>query len=111
MTSLIGTIRKHWRDEPPRIHITNGIYTTKLHRNKHGQTLINYRGKNVLLLITTRSDVMISETYKRISDMVQFYTKNKLGVDILDSMRRKYSTRSATRRWSVHVHFLCPWLG
>jgi len=34
---------------------------------------------------------------------VQFYNKTKCGVDILDQMARRYSTRAAARRWPVHV--------
>ena len=36
---------------------------------------------------------------------MQFYNKTKCGVDILDQMARRYSTRVAARRWPVHVFY------
>jgi hypothetical protein len=36
---------------------------------------------------------------------VQFYNKTKCGVDILDQMARRYSTRTAARRLPVHVFY------
>jgi len=34
-----------------------------------------------------------------------YYNKTKAGVDSLDQMARKYSTRAGTRRWPVHVFY------
>jgi hypothetical protein len=36
---------------------------------------------------------------------VQFYNKTKCGVDILDQMARRYSTRAAELRWPDHVFY------
>ena len=36
---------------------------------------------------------------------MQFYNKTKCGVDILDQMARRYSTRAAASRWPVHVFY------
>lgn len=40
---------------------------------------------------------------KKKPSMILFYNKNKYGVDIVDNMLRKYSTRCASRRWPVAV--------
>jgi hypothetical protein len=64
-----------------------------------------YQGKvnkNVELLSTLYSTIDIGENHKRLPETVQFYNKTKCGVDILDQMARKYSTRAAARRWPVH---------
>ena len=40
---------------------------------------------------------------KKLPETVDFYNHTKLGVDIFDSMARKYTTKAGSRRWPVHV--------
>ncbi|KAG8239431.1 hypothetical protein J437_LFUL018881, partial [Ladona fulva] len=72
---------KNRRDLPPSIRAKNEIHTTKLYRNEYGQILTYYqanKNKNVLLLTTMHSDVIISDTGKRKPETVLFYNKNKV---------------------------------
>ena len=89
-----------WR-EPP-------LHETTLLRNGDGATLTVYQrkvNKNVLLLSTLHSTIDIETNRKKLPETVQFYNKTKCGVDILDQMACRYSTREATRRWPVHVFY------
>ena len=62
--------------------------------------------KNVLLLSTLHSTIDIETNRKKLPETVQFYNKTKCGVDILDRMACRYSTRAAAiRRWPVHVFY------
>ena len=84
------------------------LHETTLLRNGDGATLTVYQGnvnKNVLLLSTLLSATDIGTNRKKIPETVQFYTKTKCGVDILDQTARRYSTRAAARRWPVHVFY------
>ena len=42
-------------------------------------------------------------TEKKKSLVVQFYNKNKVGVDVFDQMAKKYTTLAATKRWPLAV--------
>jgi len=84
------------------------LHETTLLRNGDGATLTVYQGKvnkNVPLLSTLHSTIEIETNRKKLHETVQFYNKTKCGVDILDQMARRYSTRAATRRWPVHVFY------
>jgi len=83
------------------------LHETTLLRNGDGATLTVYHGKvnkNVLLLSTLHSTIDIGTNCKKLPETVQFYNK-KCGVDILDQMARRYSTRAAACRWPVHVFY------
>ena len=47
----------------------------------------------------------IETNHKNLPETVQFYNIRKCGVDILDQMACRYSTRAAARRWPVHVFY------
>ncbi|KAG8238532.1 hypothetical protein J437_LFUL018204 [Ladona fulva] len=55
--------------------------------------------------IHTMHQNLISDTQKTKPDTTLFYNANKIGVGIMDSMCRKYSTRSATRWRPATVFF------
>ena len=50
---------------------------------------------------TTPLPLMIQQKNK--PDITLFYNKNKVGVDVVDQMVRKYSTHSTSRRWPVAI--------
>ena len=84
------------------------LHETTLLINVDGATLTVYQGKvnkNVLLLSTLHSTIDIETNRKKLPKTVQFYNQTKRGVDFLDQMARRYSTRAAARRWPVHVFY------
>jgi len=48
-------------------------------------------------------DVDILNNVKAKPETVTFYNKTKAGVDKVDQMARKYSVKSASRRWPFHT--------
>ncbi|KAJ4428449.1 hypothetical protein ANN_24486, partial [Periplaneta americana] len=90
-TSLVGTM-KHDRKEIPNTIKTmkNPLYTEK-------------QNKNALLYSTMHSDVEVKTSTKRLPETIRFHNWIKFAVDVIDQMARKYSVRSRTRGWSVHV--------
>ena len=61
------------------------------------------RKKSVCLISTMHADPAVDEGTKKRPNVVLFYNKNKVGVDVVDQMVRQHSTRCATRRWPVGV--------
>ena len=52
---------------------------------------------------TLHPDVQIGDDRKSKPETVTFYNKTKSGVDVIDQMCRKYSVKSASRRWPFHT--------
>lgn len=50
-------------------------------------------------------DITISSSSKRKPETVLFYNITKYGVDVVDSMSRKYTVKAASRRWPVHTFY------
>jgi len=108
-TSIVGTISRTRREIPAVLAMKRApLHETTLLRNGDGATSTIYQGKfnkNVRLLNTLHSTIDIETNRKTLRKTVQFYNKTKFGVDILDQMARRYSTKAAARRWSVHVFY------
>ncbi|CAK9827595.1 hypothetical protein ANTRET_LOCUS5276 [Anthophora retusa] len=82
-------------------------YSTKLYKTE-ACTLTMYKSKankKVLLLSSKHRNVRIAKNEKRVPETISFYNNTKYGVDILDQMARKYSTKAGSRRWPVHVFY------
>jgi len=84
------------------------LHETTLLRNGDVANLTVYEGKvnkNVLHLSTLHNTIDIGTNRKKLPETVQFYNKTKFGVDILDQMAQRYSTRAAELRCPVHVFY------
>ena len=55
------------------------------------------------LLSTIHNSPSIDDLSKSKPDVILFYNKNEVGVDVVDQMVRKYLTHSTSRRWPVAV--------
>lgn len=109
-TSIVGTVRsksKHLSKEMTGYEKGEKYKSKFFYEDDSGCLFVNYQCKNnksVCLLSTIHSAPTISENdVKRKPEVINFYNKNKVGVDVLDQMIKKYSTHSATRRWPVAV--------
>jgi len=110
--NIVGTISRTRREIPAVLAIERAPETTLL-RNGDGATLRVYQGKvnkNVLLLSTLHSTIDMGTNRKQLPETVQFYNKTKCGVNILDQMARRYSTRAEVHRWPVHVFYITYWI-
>lgn len=105
--SVLGTIRHNRREIPAAAKQKLPLHETLAFKPENSDlTLTQYqckRNKFVLLLSSLHRDVVISEENnpKRKPDTVLQYNKEKVGVDILDCMLRRYSTKSASCRWPI----------
>lgn len=64
-------------------------------------TMTVYQGKkkkNVILLSTLHQEVSVGKEGKMKPETVTFYNSTKYGVDVVDQMARKYTTKAASRR-------------
>ncbi|KAJ8879690.1 hypothetical protein PR048_020298 [Dryococelus australis] len=83
------------------------LYATYVYKHKD-TTLRVYQAKvdkNVILLSSLHPSVNIAEKEKKTTETIQYYNATKFGVDIMNQMARKYSVKSASRHWTVHVFF------
>ncbi|XP_073494267.1 uncharacterized protein [Phyllobates terribilis] len=107
-TTIVGTLNKIRREVPKEIKsMKEELYNTKVFRNEDNFTLTVYQGKpnkNVVILSSVHPDVVVaSDSAKKTPETVKFYNETKYGVDVVDQMARKYTTRTCTRRWPVHA--------
>ena len=56
----------------------------------------------MLILSTMHKDITIANNAKKIPETVSSYNETKFGVDIVDQMAKKYTSRTGTRRWPIH---------
>lgn len=61
--------------------------------------------KNLIFLSTQHSDDNVSAEGKMKSDINLFYNSTKGGVDSIDQMARKYTTKRGTRRWPLSLFY------
>ena len=76
------------------------------YNDKHHCFFVNYQckiKKSLFPLSTIHNSSSVDDSAKNKPDVILFYNKNKVGVDVVDQMVRKYSTHSASRRWPVAV--------
>ena len=62
------------------------------------------KSKAVILLSSYHDSPVVVE-YKNKPEMVMDYNKKKIGVDIFDAKAKLYSTRRATKRWTLALFF------
>lgn len=107
-TSLVGTLNRIRKEIPRSVkHTKDALHSSRLFKSGD-TTLTSYQGKvhkNVLLLSTLHSSVEVASDGKKLPETVHFYNSTKYGVDVVDQMARKYTVKSASRRWPIHVLF------
>ena len=102
------TVNKIWRKVPKVIKtIRLPLYSTRIFKNKE-LILTFYKGKpskNVLVLSSLHRSVAISNTPKKLPEIPTYYNMAKSGVDNINQMARFYTTKVASRRWSLQVFY------
>lgn len=107
-TSIVGTVNRARREIPVSVkNAKEELYSTII--LKTGDTSLTVyqskSNKNVLMLSTMHPDVTISNSSKKKPETVLFYNSTKYGVDVVDSMSRKYTVKAPSRRWPVHTFY------
>lgn len=107
-TSIVGTVNRGRKEIPQAIkNDKNALFSSKI-LAKDDITLTVYQGKknkNVLLLSSLHSSVTVGTDEKHLPETVKFYNSTKFGVDVLDQMTRKYSTKACSRRWPLQIFY------
>ena len=72
-------------------------------------TMVSYvpkKNKDVILLSTMHHEISIDkEDHKKRPEIINFYNKTRIGVDLVDQMVRTYTCRRQTRRCSLKLFF------
>uniref|UniRef100_A0A0K0G3K5 DDE_Tnp_1_7 domain-containing protein n=1 Tax=Strongyloides venezuelensis TaxID=75913 RepID=A0A0K0G3K5_STRVS len=76
---------------------------------KSGNCILTiYKSKvnlKVLLLNTKHTFVTVKDNKKHKPETIIFYSETKFGVDVVDQMACKYTTKAASFRWPLQVFF------
>ena len=105
-TSYVGTVNKKRREIPTEVKNSKALLYESQLLKSGSMTLTMYQGKvkkNVLILSSLHPFIDIADNPKKTPETIQFYNATKYGVDVVDQMARQYSTRTAVRRWPLHV--------
>lgn len=108
--TMVGTVRQNRREIPTEMLLkSERLYTSKFAYTEDDIMLTSYkakRNKNVLLLSSLHCNPSVDDsTEKKKPGVVLFYNGEKGGVDTADQMLRCYSTKCASRRWTLSAFF------
>jgi len=104
-TSVVGTVRLNRREVPAttKLALHESVFMVSGPLN-----LVKYQAKTsktVALLSTLHKGASCETTGKKKPEAILYYNANKCGVDMLDSMCRKLTTKASCRRWPLAVFF------
>ena len=101
-------MRQNRREIPEECKKKTELYKTEVFRydGQTAITLISYQckaAKNVAVLNSLHPDILVSSNKnpKKKPDLVLYYNKTKVGVDLYDQMTRLYLVKAASRRWPM----------
>lgn len=108
--TLVGTVRKNKREIPPEfVDVKTREKLTSMFAYHDALTLLSWcpdkKKKKVVLMLSTTHDLPDKDLTKKRPEIVEFYNKNKGGVDVFDRLCKNYSTSRSTKRWPVTVLF------
>ena len=103
--TLVGTIRKNKPELPEKfINVKRRQEYSSLFAFSDKMTLVSYipkPRKSVILLSTLHHDSIIDEEDKFKPQIIKYYNKTKIGVDLLDQMLKYYRCYRRTARWPL----------
>lgn len=112
--SYVGTLKKNkWQIPMPLKDIKNREINSSVFGFRKEGTLVSYvpqnksNKKNVLVISSMHHDDTIDEETgtKKKPEIITYYNKTKVGVDMVDKMCSLYNVSRNTRRWSMAVFF------
>ena len=68
-------------------------------------TYLDYFSNFIPILTKVSIPFFLWKWVWKTAESIEFYNKTKFGVDVMDQMARKYSTKSSSRRWPLQVFF------
>lgn len=107
--TAVGTIRKNKPDIPAEfLETRNKELCSSQFGFQKDLTLLSYfpkKGKVTLLLSSLHHDDSVSDSEKKLPEMISFYNFTKCGVDVVDEMSASYSVARPSRRWPLTIFF------
>ena len=106
-TTIVGTLRKNKKEIPASfVDMKNREPKTSIFAHHDELMLLSYmpqkkKKKKFVLLLSTTHDLPDKDEDVTLPDMIEFYNKNKIGVDTFDQMCATYSTSRKTQRWPL----------
>ena len=111
--TYIGTMQQNRREIPPILHKHRENFTSKFvfGGNDLRTTMVAYqatRQKNVIMISTLHHDAEIDDQNDELKpSIICDYNRTKSGIDVVDKMAKRFTTRCSTRRWTmVHLQNL-----
>ena len=84
------------------------LYASEIFSSPSGCSLTIFKAKkkNVCILSSMHGNLNIDQyDKKKMSEMILYYYKSKVGADVLDQMARYRTSKCSTRRWPAAVFF------
>ena len=108
--TIVGTMKKCKREIPVCRKLAKSRETkTSIFGFKDQLTMVSYvpqKNKAVILLSTMHHEISIEkEDHKKRPEIIKFYSKTKISVDLIDQMIGTCICRRQTRRWSLKLFF------
>jgi hypothetical protein len=108
--TYVGTVKKNKPEIPSSFLTRKGRLKNSAKYAYHNElTLLSYcpnkKVKKLVILLSTTHDLPDKDKTVRIPEIVDYYNKNKGGVDVLDRMCKNYSTSRNTKRWTVCCNY------
>lgn len=103
--SLVGTLRKNRSELPPismpskEREVNSSIYAFR-----DDACLVSYvpkRNKAIILLSTFHNKIENANDETKKPKIILHYNQTKVGVDVMDQMVKRFTTRRATKRWPL----------
>lgn len=106
--TYVGTIRHNKREIPLQFKSNANREVNSSLFGFHGNlTLVSYcqKKKSMIVLSSMHHDKAIDNgtTETKKPEMITFYNRTKIGVDILDQLCAKYNVARNTRRWPMVI--------
>ena len=104
--TLVGTMKRNRREIPSILQHSRSAAVGSVVGVKHVSSktcLFSFKTKKektVIMLSSSHTNIQMNNQKP---EVIHFYNQTKCGVDTVDQMARKYSTKSSSRRWPLQV--------
>ena len=108
--TYIGTMQNKRREIPPILQESQEISSSKFvfGGTDLRTTMVAYqatKAKSVIMISTLHHDIEIDNSDDATKpSIIKDYNRTKSGIDVVDKMAKRFTTRCSTRRWTM-VHF------
>ncbi|XP_076267092.1 piggyBac transposable element-derived protein 4 isoform X2 [Rhynchophorus ferrugineus] len=103
--TIVGTLKKNKAYIPPAMAVSKTREELSTVFGFHEKvTLCSYvpkKNKVVIMLSSMHHEAKISDSAKKKPEIIEFYNRSKAGVDTMDKLLGRYTTKRSTQRWPL----------